>query len=776
MDERTTLNLLAVATLGTALAVIAAIALPAYQQSLEQQRLQIQDSLARQVAIIDAVADFDRIHSRDANPEGAWGATFDQLRDAIRRSPGRIEGGHILFTNAPIDLHGEIRVFFSGGDPDVEPMDISADHPLFEAAARGLAGSSGYLHASVGGLGESMVIYQPIRGLSGAMLAVQPVSEIRGRFLPVLFLGLAIALVVGFLGSRMVIALGRPAVVAAKIQSERLRSAQRIAHLGYWAWDAQTNVLECSGEMVQIWGLDPGGPEPTQRALMEAIHPDDRPRVRDHLRAQRDPQGAPPKEIQYRVIRPDGEVRHVRAAVEATPEGPGDANFFGIVHDESEVIQAQQQIANVRDELAATLANIADGVITIDRHGTIRSFNRAAEDLFGYQTERVVGGRIEILMDPETASAHQGFIDRLISTKQPRIMGGPGRELVAQHADGRDLDVELRVSEMRVGDERVYIGTVRDISERKRAETEIHALNASLERRVEERTRDLKEMALHLDATLKEMESAQSQLAQSEKMAALGSLVAGVAHEVNTPIGISVTAISHVHETQKLLKSDLASGTLSKSRLDRHLLQIDEGSTLVLANLRRAADLIHSFKQVAVDQSNEEARPFNLGDYITEVLLSLSPRFKKTAVEVGTDLAPEVMMHSFPGAIAQVITNLVLNSILHGFDKGKEPGTVTVQTRTQPALNPEDPPLITLSVTDDGRGMTEEIRKTVFHPFVTTRAGDAGTGLGMHIVYNVVTDRLGGTIRCESEPGEGVTFVINIPAIAPGAVDRATAA
>ncbi|MBI2382902.1 MAG: HAMP domain-containing protein [Gammaproteobacteria bacterium] len=257
------------------------------------------------------------------------------------------------------------------------------------------------------------------------------------------------------------------------------------------------------------------------------------------------------------------------------------------------------------------------------------------------------------------------------------------------------------------------------------------------------------------NAMLDDMQAAQRQLVESEKMAALGGLVAGVAHEVNTPIGIGVTAASHLQQEVLALEDGYRGNALGREQLERFLGIGKEGTQLLMTHLERAADLIASFKQVAVDQGADATREFDLAEYLREVALSLTPKFKKTPHELRVEADGPIPVDSYPGAIAQIVTNLVINSLIHGFDGGRR-GTVVVSA----AQDGDD---ARIEVRDDGRGIPEAHHKRLFQPFFTTRRNAGGTGLGLHVVYNLVTQKLHGRIGFESAEGRGAAFTIIFP-------------
>lgn len=270
----------------------------------------------------------------------------------------------------------------------------------------------------------------------------------------------------------------------------------------------------------------------------------------------------------------------------------------------------------------------------------------------------------------------------------------------------------------------------------------------TLEEKVEERTTELKR-------SLETIKKTQAQLVQSEKMAALGGLVAGVAHEVNTPIGIAVTAASHLEDKTQEFVAKVESQKLKRSDLDSYAKTASDSSNLILKNLSGAVKIVQGFKQVAVDQTSGERREFKLKAYIEDVLLSLKPKLKHTKHVVTVTCPEDLTLKSFPGAFSQIISNLVMNSLIHGFEE-VEAGEITFDAV-------EENGSIILTYRDNGKGMDEKTLKKIFDPFFTTKRSRGGSGLGMHIVHNLVTQTLGGTILCESQPGNGMMINMKVP-------------
>jgi ligand-binding sensor domain-containing protein/signal transduction histidine kinase len=299
------------------------------------------------------------------------------------------------------------------------------------------------------------------------------------------------------------------------------------------------------------------------------------------------------------------------------------------------------------------------------------------------------------------------------------------------------------------------VGTTCDITELKQHEIDLAEINAQLEQRVTQRTDALSKLNQNLHETIDQLTQTQQQLVESEKLAALGGLVAGVAHEINTPLGIGVTAASFLDSEVKRLDKLLHENNLSKTDLENFSRNASESSQLILRNLYRADKLVKSFKQVAVDQSSEETRVIDLRSYIEEVLVSLQPAVKKTPHEVHLYCKESLVFETYPGAVYQILVNLLMNALTHAFTKNEKGKIDIVITQDR------DTALIEFS--DNGCGMPEDIRRKVFDPFFTTRRGQGGSGLGLHIAWNLATQLLGGNISCESEVGKGSSFYVRIP-------------
>ena len=294
-----------------------------------------------------------------------------------------------------------------------------------------------------------------------------------------------------------------------------------------------------------------------------------------------------------------------------------------------------------------------------------------------------------------------------------------------------------------------------NIRRRKRGENEIRQLNIELENQVFERTKALREANATLMQTLEDLQQTRSHLVETEKMALLGELVAGVAHEINTPVGNSITAVSHLEVKTAEFNQKFSAGQMKKTDLQSYLEFCNNVAKIIFNNLERAAELIRSFKKVAVDQLVEEPRNFDLGEYTQDALISLKPQLKKTQHKVTLTCPDGIKVYWYAGALWQILSNLLNNSIMHAYEQD-DAGHITIDISYENRV-------VTLQYADDGKGMTPEVQKKIFEPFFTTRRGMGGTGLGMHIVYNLVIFKMKGTIECFSQLGIGTVFTIKLP-------------
>jgi signal transduction histidine kinase len=288
---------------------------------------------------------------------------------------------------------------------------------------------------------------------------------------------------------------------------------------------------------------------------------------------------------------------------------------------------------------------------------------------------------------------------------------------------------------------------------------EVFRENAIAKRETEDELRTSKEKA---ESALFELNTAQQNLIDAERLAALGGLVAGVAHEVNNPIGISLTVASSFARRAEMFEAELKSpGHLRRSQLEEFVRSSRDAAEQLVANLHRAGELIQSFKQVAVDRSHAERRQFSLSEATDQIIASLRPVLKKGAITVSVDVPDGLVIDAYPGSYGQILTNLFLNAANHAFPDGRS-GAISISAR------PRGHDDVEIIFADNGAGMTPDVQRQAFDPFFTTRRNEGGTGLGLHIVYNLVTQQLGGRMMLDSRLGQGTTFRIIMPKAAKG--------
>jgi signal transduction histidine kinase len=303
------------------------------------------------------------------------------------------------------------------------------------------------------------------------------------------------------------------------------------------------------------------------------------------------------------------------------------------------------------------------------------------------------------------------------------------------------------------------IGIIEDVSARIAAEAEVRQLNADLEKRVTERTAEL----VNANA---DIQTAMKKLAQSERLASLGSLVAGVAHELNTPLGNARTVASTLHERTKEFNFSITNGQLKRSVLERFITDSNEATAMIERNLERSAELVRSFKEIAVDQTSIRRRKFDLARTIDELLNSLRSTLRRTPHTVNVDIPSDIILDSFPGPLEQIIANLINNSLIHAFSED-DAGEIQITGR-------QEDEMAVIEYRDNGAGMSESVASRAFDPFFTTRLGTGGSGLGLYITRNLTHDILNGTLNFETAPNQGVHYIFRFPLVAPAETTPAT--
>ena len=429
-----------------------------------------------------------------------------------------------------------------------------------------------------------------------------------------------------------------------------------------------------------------------------------------------------------------------------------DAKADALQSELAERLRAEQALGLSQAKFAA-IFEASPVALSVSRRGkeiTLVDVNKAWTQLFGRDRAEVLGESGVHLQLYKSLTDR----DRMLSMLQEQhvvsgfvttILGGKDRQEILCEISGQLITID---------NEAMLILAWEDITAKAQYEENILRLNAGLEKRVEERTREL-------SGALESLTAAQSELVRTEKLSALGSLVAGIAHELNTPIGNSLTVASTLQDQAQEFTDHMGKG-LTRSRLEQFVSNTREGATILMSGLRQAAELVASFKQVAVDQSSVNRRAFRLNDTVHEILLTLGPGLRKTRHTVHSQVPAELFLESYPGPFGQVLTNLVNNAVLHAFGE-EQAGNIYLEAR------PIDEAWIEFIVRDDGNGIPPANIARVFDPFFTTKLGQGGSGLGLNIVYNLVSKTLGGQIRVDSPVGKGACFTLRLPRIAPAA-------
>ncbi|KQP36210.1 ATP-binding protein [Pseudorhodoferax sp. Leaf274] len=447
------------------------------------------------------------------------------------------------------------------------------------------------------------------------------------------------------------------------------------------------------------------------------------------------------------------------------PRGPV-AEFNRLAGD----LEAMGQAVQEREHKLQALFNLAPvpmAVTDMDEAHCFLDVNSAWCEETGYTRAEAIGlNSLELGM----WSSVQHHEDLLQTLEDGSFAGEV--EIICKNGEARLYQSFGRLLDFK--DQRLVVWGSIDIGPLRAVERELRALNHDLEVRVAQRADALAMANEELSGTLAQLRSAQAGLVQTEKMAALGALVAGVAHELNTPLGNGVMAVSAMADETRRLRATLQAG-LRRADLQHWVDGLAQGCDIAGRNLRRAADLVHSFKRVAVDQTSSQRRRFELAEVVHELVVSLRPSFARTAYRIVVEV-PEhgLRLDSYPGALGQALANLIQNAVRHGFD-GRDHGTVRITAGREGGGDAGDGSeggdatdrRIWLRVQDDGVGIPDTVIGRIFDPFMTTKMGQGGTGLGLHISYNAVVQLLGGTLAVDSTPGHGAAFEMRLPPVAP---------
>ena len=434
--------------------------------------------------------------------------------------------------------------------------------------------------------------------------------------------------------------------------------------------------------------------------------------------------------------------------------------------------EAEARLLDLNRQLRTMFdAAVEVAIISTDAQGRVKVFNRGAERMLGFAEQEALGESVLGYFVAEEISSQARI---LAETSGQSSSGMAVLEALAHdestqvrawrlvRKDGTRLNVSLALSAVRDEQARLtgFLFLARDVTEQLGAQADLLKLNQQLDQRVRERTQALQASTEQLQSALQHLQQAQARLVQSEKLASLGSIVAAVAHELNTPIGICVTVGSTLQEKTDRFDQQSAAGTLRKSQLDAYVEAQREGMQLLMRGLSKARDLVSNFKRVAVDQGGMQKRTrFSLSRVMADLEGLTRVTLKNMPYRLEIEVPPDLVMEGFPGAIEQVFTNLVNNSVAHGFSTRGEGLMCFCAT--------SDGRQVTMRFTDDGRGMAPDVQRRIFDPFFTTALGQGGSGLGMAISYNLVTGPLGGSMEVASQPGRGTQFTIILPLVAP---------
>jgi PAS domain S-box-containing protein len=447
------------------------------------------------------------------------------------------------------------------------------------------------------------------------------------------------------------------------------------------------------------------------------------------------------RDFEYQVRERNGGILWLSDSATVARDEKGEvARYEGTVRDITDQKRAEDAIAEGRRLLQQVIDTVPAVINVKDRQLHYVLMNRYMAGVLGIEPEDAIGRTTTDLMsrygaqktdenDQRVLAEHKelGFYEEAYLDSAGSVRHWLVNKLPLLDAEG---EIERIVT------------VALDIGDRKRVEQEMR------------KARDAAETAL------RNLRETQASLIEAEKLAALGRLVAGVAHEVNNPVGISLTVASALERKAANFTSEVERGDLRRSSLNEFLATSRDASAQLVANLNRAAELIQSFKQVAADRNYSDQRTFDLADLTEQVVMSLRPGLRKRNLTLNVECQPNLMMNSYPGPYGQVLTNLFLNAVAHAFPDGK-PGIVDIRVRESGKDNVE------ILFSDNGCGMSLDVRRRAFDPFFTTRRDQGGTGLGLHIVYSIVTNRLGGRLDLDSEPGGGTRVQIILPRVAP---------
>ncbi len=447
------------------------------------------------------------------------------------------------------------------------------------------------------------------------------------------------------------------------------------------------------------------------------------------------------RDFEYQVRQRGGGILWLSDSATAVRDENGAVmRYEGTVRDITDQKRAEDAIAEGRRLLQQVIDTVPAVINVKDRDLRYVLMNRYMAGIFSIEPSEAIGHTTTDLMSRYGAAKTDENDQRVLKTKKG--LGFYEEEYLDSAGNLRHWLVNKMPLLDADGAIEHIVTVALDIGERKRGEQEMR------------KARDAAETAL------RNLRETQASLIEAEKLAALGRLVAGVAHEVNNPVGISLTVASALERKAANFAAEVMGGNLRRSSLNDFLQMSRDAASQLVANLNRAAELIQSFKQVAADRNYSDQRTFDLADLTEQVVLSLRPGLRKQNLTLNVECQPNLIMNSYPGPYGQVLTNLFLNSVAHAFPDGR-PGVIEIQAHESGKDNVE------IIFSDNGVGMSLDVRRRAFDPFFTTRRDQGGTGLGLHIVYSIVTNRLGGRLDLDSQPGGGTRIQMILPRVAP---------
>ena len=555
-----------------------------------------------------------------------------------------------------------------------------------------------------------------------------------------------------------------------KESEERWKLALDSAEHGAWDWIMPTGEARFSRQWKEMLGYSENEIASQASEWSNRVHPEDLPAamaaIQDHIDGK-----TACAVVETRLLCKDGRCKWIagRGMVVSRGSNGEPLRLVGTNTDITERRQASEILKASEEKYRALIETTGTGYLIVDGAGKVVDANAEYARLAGHGALGDILGRSVI----EWTASHDR--ERNARAVAQCVSDGFIRNLEIDYegASGRITPIEINATVIGAGESIRMISLCRDISDRKadqaalissrdeavallgqvsRAQSELRALNETLEDRVAQRT-------LALEAANNTLLKAQDELAKSEANAVLATLVADVSHELSTPLGNALITASTLVEQSEAFRRSVHANQVRRSDMVAFVDSMQDGNALMLRNLERAVDLLENFRQVVNDQASEKRRTFDLAKHVQEIVATLAPSFKHKPHRVVVDIAPGILMDSMPGALGQVIINLVNNAYLHAFE-GRSEGVLVISA--QATTNQ-----VELQVKDNGVGMSPDQVARLFEPFFTTKQGRGGTGLGMAIVSNLVSKVLGGHIEVRTEAGIGTQFDVRIPLQAP---------